>query len=161
VLDAEARAAALRPPQERKGGGLRVLLEPVRGMAAKLDFNVDLAAADVLPVRVTVINSTTRTYRFDPTDIALVQPDSTRVHPLSVDEAVQRIATAPRPAESAPPDRSALLSLLRGGALAGNAVTANQTVKGYLFFPLGQYVKGRVSLEDEATEETEGFVVEF
>ena len=161
ITDAAAREAALHPAQDRKGPGLRVRLEPVPGLAAKLDFDVDLAAANVLPVRVTIANGTSRTYRFDPTDIVLMQQDGTRVRPLSVDDAAQRVVTAPRPADAAAPDAGAVTQQLRGRALSGDSVAANQTIKGYVFFPLGQYAKGRVSLEDQATEESEGFVVEF
>ena len=161
ITDAAAREAALHPQPDRKGPGLRVLVEPVPGPAAKLDFDVDLAAAGVLPVRVTIANGTSRTYRFDATDIVLMQKDGTRVRPLSVEDAAQRVATAPHPADAAAPDAAAVTQRLRQRALSGDSVAANQTIKGYVFFPLGTYVKGRVSLEDQATEESEGFVVEF
>jgi hypothetical protein len=161
ITDAAAREAALHPQPERKGPGLRVLVQPVPGPAAKLDFDVDLAAAGVLPVRVTIANGTSRIYRFDATDIVLMQRDGTRISPLSLEETAQRVATAPRPADAAAPDAAALTQRLRQRALNGDSVGANQTLKGYVFFPLGMYVKGRVSLEDQATEESEGFVVEF
>jgi hypothetical protein len=161
VTEAEQRAAALRPAAERQGTGLRVLIEPVRGQAARLDFDVDLAAAGVLPVRVTITNGTSRTYRFDPADIVLVQKDGTRVHPLSLDDTAQRVVTAPRAADAAAPDSRVLTQQLLEHALDGDTIAAAQSLKGYLFFPLGRYVKGRVSFEDQATEENEGFVVEF
>jgi hypothetical protein len=161
VTEAEQRAAALHPAAERKGAGLRVLIEPVRGQAAKLDFDLDLAAAGVLPVRITITNGTSRTYRFDSADIVLMQKDGTRVHPLSLDDTAQRVVTAPRAADAAPPDSQTLTEQLREHALSGDTIAATQSVKGYLFFPLAPYVKGRVSLEDQATEESEGFVVEF
>ncbi len=164
VLEAAAREAALRPPQERKEKGLRVLVEPVRGLAAKLDFDLDLAAAGVLPVRITISNATSRTYRFDPADVVLMQTDGARVRPLSVEDAAQRVADAA--AQPAPPtpsgrDRGAITQRLQQRVLSGASVSANQTAKGYLFYPLAPYVKARVSLEDQASEETEGFVVEF
>jgi len=161
ITDAAARQAALHPQLERKGPGLRVLLQPVPGPAAKLDFDVDLAAAGVLPVRVTIANGTSRIYRFDATDVVLMQKDGTRIRPLSVEETAQRVATAPRPADAVAPDTAAVTQRLRQRALGGDSVASNQTIKGYVFFPLGTYVKGRVSLEDQATEESEGFVVEF
>lgn len=161
ITDAAAREAALHPQPERKGPGLRVLVQPVPGPAAKLDFSVDLAAAGVLPVRVTIVNGTSRIYRLDATDIVLMQKDGTRVRPLSVEETAQRVAMAPHPADAAAPDAAAVTQQLRQRALSGDSVAANQTIKGYVFFPLGKYVKGRVSLEDQATEESEGVVVEF
>lgn len=161
VTEAEQRAAAAHPAAERKEAGLHVLIKPVPGQAAKLDFDVDLAAAGVLPVRVTITNSTSRTYRLDPADIVLMQKDGTRVHPLSLDDATQRVVTAPRPADAPAPDSGALKQQLGARALSGDVIAAKQNLTGYLFFPLGSYVKGRVSLEDQATEESEGFVVEF
>jgi hypothetical protein len=161
-ITAEAeRESALHPVQTHRGPGLRVLLQPVPGMAAKLDFDFDLAAAGVLPVRVTITNGTDRTYSLDPTDVALIQKDGTRVPPLTVDEAAQRITAAPRSADAAPPDAAVVTQRLKDRALRGDSIAANQNIKGYVYFPLGHYVKGRVSLEDKATEESEGFVVEF
>lgn len=160
ITAAAEREAALHP-QEQKGAGLRVLLEPVRGQAARLDFDFDLAAAGVLPVRVTITNGTSRTYRFDPADIVLMHKDGARVRPLSIDAATQRIMGAPRPADAALPDSTVVSQQLQARALGGDTVAAKQNVKGYVFFPLGAYVKGRVSLEDQASEESEGFVVEF
>lgn len=165
VIAAAAREEAQRPLQEKREKGLHVLLEPVQGLAAKLDFDLDLAAASVLPLQVTINNATSRTYNFDPADIALIQKDGTRVHPMPVEAAAQRVADAQRQKEaapdSAPLDRGEVTQRLRGRLLISHSVSANQTVKGYLFFPLAPYVKGRVSLEDQESEETEGFVVEF
>ncbi len=160
ISEAAEREAALHP-QEHKGPGLRVLLKPVHGQAAKLDFEYDLAAAGVLPVQVTIANGTSRIYHYDPTDIVLMQSDGTRVQALSVAVAAQRVAAAPHPADAPPLDTDTVTQRLQQHALSGDSVAANQTVKGYVFFPLGRYAKGRVSLEDQATEESEGFVVEF
>jgi hypothetical protein len=160
ISEAARREAALRP-QADQGPGLRVLLQPVPGQAAKLDFDFDLAAAAVLPVQVTIANGTPRTYRYDPMDIVLVQADGTRVPPMSIAAAAQRVTEAPRPADAPAPDSNTVTQRLQLRALSGHSVATNQTVKGYVFFPLGRYAKGRVSLEDQATEETEGFVVEF
>jgi hypothetical protein len=160
-ITAAAEREAAQHPQEQKGAGLRVLLEPVHGQAAKLDFDLDLAAAGVLPVRVTITNGTSRTYRFDAADIVLVQKDGTRVRPLSLDDATGRVMNAPRPAGAAPPSSAGVTQQLQARALSGATLAAKQNVKGYVFFPLAAYVKGRVALEDQATEESEGFVVEF
>lgn len=161
-ITAQAARAAAAQPAEKRAAGLRVLLQPIPGLAAKLEFDVDLAAAGVLPVRVSIDNGTGRTYAFDPGAIALIQQDGTRVHALAVDVAAQRVADAQRQADpQAPSDVGAIASLLRQRLLPGRPVGAHQSTSGYLYFPLGQYVKGRVSLEDLESEETEGFVVEF
>ena len=61
----------------------------------------------------------------------------------------------------APVNDAEITSRLQERLLQSRAVPANQNVHGYLFYPAAAYTKGRVSLEDEATEESEGFVVEF
>ncbi|MFQ5665284.1 MAG: hypothetical protein ACE5I7_02515 [Candidatus Binatia bacterium] len=165
AAEAAARQEAQRPLPHRTEQGLHVLVEPRRGFAAKLDFGLDLAAAGVLPIRITINNVTSRTYDFDPHDIALIRKDGARVHPMAVADAAARVAASARPDEAtpnAPPvDPAAVAQRLHEHLLKGHSVTANQQIRGYLFFPLAQYVKGRVLLEDRATEETEGFVVEF
>jgi len=159
---ATAREEARRPPTEKKGQGLQVLLSPVRGLGAKLDFDVDIACGGVLPVIVTVNNLTPRTYKIDPADIVLVQKDGTRVHPLLVDAAAQHIAAQPAKDGAAPlPDAGEVQRRLQAKLLTTTVLPENQTAKGYLFYPLADYVKGRVTLEDKESEETEGFVVEF
>ncbi len=162
---AVATNEAVRAPEQPKGQGLQVLLAPVKGLEAKLDFGLDLAAAGVLPVRVTMNNVTPRTYRFDPADIVLVQTDGTRVRPLAIETAAQRVAASEQSTaaanHAAAPDRDDVMHRLQERALTGHSLAAHHTVTGYVFFPLAQYVKGRAALEDQASEETEGFVVEF
>jgi hypothetical protein len=165
VSAAVAREQAERPLAQKNVKGLQVLLEPVGGLGAKLDFDLDLAAAGVLPVRVTINNFTTRTYIVDPTDIVLAQKDGTRVGPMTVAETAQRIEDAgsreASGSEAAVPDTAEVTRRLQARLLRGHTVSANQIVKGYLFYPLAAYVKGRATLEDQESEETEGFVVEF
>ncbi len=160
-----AREEAARPPEQKKDKGLQVLLTPVPGLGAKLDFDFDLAAAGVLPVLVTMSNVTPRTYTFDPSDIALRQKDGTRVPPITVDDAAQRVVESERQrataSDAVPRDRAEVTRRLQAQALSGHSLAPNQRLKGYLFYPLAPYVKGRVALEDQASEETEGFVVEF
>lgn len=167
ALEATAAHKAAAQPLAKKSGGLQVLIKPVRGLAAKLDFDLDLAAADVLPVRVTIDNGTTRTYLIDPMeDIALVGADGTRVHPLSMSEVTRRVvhkqASAaaggtPLPSTS----RAEIAHRLGVRALQAHTVTPGQRVSGYLFFQLAPYATARVSTEDQQTGETEGFIVEF
>ena len=60
-----------------------------------------------------------------------------------------------------PPAAPTIAQRLRDRLLRTRAVSANQQLSGYLYFPLGTYTKGRVTLEDQESEEAEGFVVEF
>ncbi|HXQ22700.1 MAG TPA: hypothetical protein VN812_13570 [Candidatus Acidoferrales bacterium] len=166
ALSAKNTAAeAERPLEEKKEKGLQVMLEPVQGLGSKLDFDLDLAAGGVLPVRVTIKNVTGRTYALDPTDVVLAQKDGTRVRPITVADAAQRVADALRQkasgSDAKPLDAAAIVQRLQARLLTSRSAAASQTVTGYLFFPLAQYTKGRITLEDQATEEEEGFVVEF
>jgi len=165
ISESVARDEAQRPLEQKRTKGLQVLIEPVHGLGSKLDFDLDLAAGGVLPVRLTVVNASTRTYRLDPSDVALAQADGTRVRPLPVSVAAQRVADALRQkgsgSEAPAPDATQIAQRFGAQLFTAKTVTSNQTIKGYLFFPLGDYTKGRVSVEDEETEESEGFVVEF
>jgi hypothetical protein len=165
VIEAAAREEAQRPLERKQAKGLRVFLQPVAGQGAKLDFALDLAADGVLPVRVTINNASARTYSLDPDDVALIQGDGTRVHPLSVDEVVERVVAAEGAksdgAPAAPTGSADIAQRLRDRLLRTRTVSANQQLSGYLYFPLGTYSKGRVTLEDQESEEAEGFVVEF
>lgn len=165
VTEAAAREEAQRPLEQKKTKGLRVLLQPVAGQGAKLDFALDLAADGILPVRVAINNASARSYSLDPDDVALIQRDGTRVHPLPIDEVVERVAAAERAKSdgtaAAHTDSADIAQRLRDRLLQTRAISPNQQLSGYLYFPLGTYTKGRVTLEDQESEEAEGFVVEF
>jgi hypothetical protein len=162
VSAAAAREEAQRPLEQKKSQGLQVGLEPLPGAGAKLEFAFDFPAAQVLPVLVTINNVTARAYTFDPSDIVLIQKDGARVHPLSIAATAQRVADAARgTGDGGPADAAEVGRSLQARLLQVHSVGAEQSVKGYLFYPLAAYVKGRVSMEDQATEETEGFLVEF
>ncbi len=161
VTAAAAREEAERPLDQKKRKGLQVALEPLPGASAKLEFDFDLAAARILPLRVTINNVTTRVYALDPSDIVLIQADGTRVHPLPIAASAQQVADAMRGSEAASMDVAAIGRQLQMRLLQTHSVPANQTVSGFLYYPLAAYVKGRVSLEDQASEESEGFLVEF
>jgi hypothetical protein len=163
--EAAALEEAQRPLEQKKEKGLHVLLQPVLGQGAKLDFALDLTAGGILPVRVTINNASARSYSLDPNDVVLIQRDGTRVPPLPIDEVVKRVAAAERAkadsAAATPTDNAAITQRLRDRLLQTRAVSVNQQLSGYLYFPLETYTKGRVSLEDQESEEAEGFVVEF
>ena len=170
----QANAPQHLNPAAGRLNGEQVSRKPLRIVAtvnaalhfgAKLDFALDLAADGILPVRVTINNASTRSYSLDPDDVALIQRDGTRVHPLPIDEVVERVAAAERAksdgAPATPSDSAGNAQRLRDRLLRTRAVSANQQLSGYLYFPLGTYTKGRVTLEDQESEEAEGFVVEF
>src|SRR5262249_48605897 len=134
---------------------------PVPGVGSKLDFTVDLAAGGVLPVLVTVNNVTTHTYTLDPNDIVLLQSDGTRVPPLALRDAARQGAGAQPAARDHRLPLAAVTQELEVHRFTATTVPPKQHVSGYLYYPVRDYTKGRVVLEDAATEESEGFVVEF
>jgi hypothetical protein len=155
----QGQAAA---PPERQG--LQVLVEPIRGQAAKLDFNLDLAAAGVLPIRIRVLNPTARRYKNGADDVQLTRADRERVAPLPEREAVARVAAAKDPASGTPIttlSEGALGELLGRLQFTATDIAPHSEAKGYLYFPLADYLRARVVLTDTESEESEGFVVQF
>jgi len=160
---AEAQTEAARPFEEKKQKGLQVWLRPVPGVGSKLDFNLDLDAGGVLPVLVTVSNVTTRTYKMDPDDVVLIANDGTRVAPLTLRDAAQRVtgAAGKERTRGSAPSLAAVTQELESHLFTARTVPAKQRLSGYLYYPVAAYAKGRAVLEDTVSEEAEGFVVEF
>lgn len=166
---------------EEKVRGVRVLLDPIRGYATLLDFEANLDAAGILPVRVQVDNGTRRTYEFDPRDVVLrVAGSRERAKPLSNGQALELLKKANLAALSsagaqptdatgpgdplAPSDlgdvrRAAEIIPARG--LRGKQMRPGDRVEGFLYYPAADYDRARIVMIDSATGETEGFLVEF
>ncbi len=148
------------------GGGIRVVLEPLRGFATVLDFEADLSAAGVLPVRVRVVNESRRTYDFDPADVVLRAAGSRRrVRPITPDHVVARLdrALQEAPAETAADlgDVAAAREIVRAKQIRAARLEPGQEASGFLYFEVGRYDRARVTLLDVRTGEIEGFLVEF
>jgi hypothetical protein len=160
----EAQVAAGTAPAAYQRKGLRVLLEPVPGHAAKLDFQFDMAAAGILPIRVTINNPTDRRYLLDVNEIRLTAADHQRVIALSPGIAAERITQA-RSADTGEPLTTMspvmVADVLSGKLFRATRIDPHSDVNGYLFFPVGEYERARVVLTEEESGETEGFVVEF
>jgi len=152
-----------RPFEEKQHKGLQVWLRPVPGLGAKLDFSLDLEAGGVLPVLVTINNVTTHSYRLEPDDVVLIAADGTRVPPLALADAAQHVATpaAKHAGHGVAPALGAVTQELRSHLFTARTVAPKERVSGYLYYPVASYAKGRAVLEDIASEESEGFVVEF
>lgn len=160
AADAAQQSAAFRDMR-----GLKVLIEPVTGPSVKLDFDMDVTAAGILPVRITIHNVTTRRYKFDPNEVVLLRADGTRAQPLALSDAAQRLATAETKHRTASAgavvDAAEAARRLERKLLVSHAVESKETLTGYLFYPLGQYAQARLSLEDEESEESAGFAVDM
>jgi hypothetical protein len=133
----------------------------VRGQEAKLDFEVDLAAAGVLPVRVTVANRTKHGYRLDPGEVRLTRADQERIAPLGVGAAAARVAGAKAQASAGAPTEAQAREILEHHLFTAVTIDPGAHVSGYLYFPLAEYLRGRVVLTERESEEDEGFLVEF
>jgi hypothetical protein len=147
-------------PPAAASASLDVQMEAVRGFASVLDFDADLGGAGVLPVRVSLRNGTRRAYDFDPTAIVLnVSGQRTRVAPLTPADAYARLAAAG--ANPSLGDVNAARGLLAEKALAGGRLSPGASREGFVYFPLDDYDRARLSLVDAATGESESFVVDF
>lgn len=161
-LDQQILAGTAPESQQRRD--LKVVVQPQRGQASKLDFAFDLAAAGVLPVRVAIANLTPRTYTLDVAAIRLTRADRERVAALTPAEAAERIANAK---QGSPPQpvtalsRTAIADALVLHQFAAREIAPGAEREGFLYFPLGDYISARVVLTDKESGEDEGVRVEF
>ena len=138
-------AAAERPPvRAAPASGLDVLLAPERGDA----LGVDLSDAGVLPVSVRITNHTPRVYRFTVKDVVLQTVDGERVTPSALAGVAAKV-----PAVAA--------DTLRPKVLSDRDIKPGEVVSGFLLFPFKSYARARVVLIDRASDEPEGFSIEF
>jgi hypothetical protein len=158
----EEKIDAGTAPASQQRHDLQIVIEPVRGQESKLDFEVDLAAAGLLPLRVNVNNRTPRTYEIDPSQTQLTAADRSRVRPLSPEEAGRRVAKA-RGADGSQPVLSpeTIGQRLRAKLLTAATVGPGDKASGYLYFPLAEYHRARVLAVEKESGESEGFLVEF
>ena len=163
------------------GAGVRVEIEPLEGFTTVLDFEANIAAAGILPVKVTITNSSGRAYDFDPRDIVLRKAGAREgSNPMTPRAAVdllkgKNVAVVAEGGGQAteavgPPDASAASELgdvgaasriIEERALKGARLDPGAHVSGFLYYPVDHYDRARVTMTDVATGETEGFIVEF
>jgi hypothetical protein len=145
-------------------GGAKFKLQPQIGLETKLDFGEDLAAAGVLAVKVTVQNGSSQTYKLDPDAIELRNAADDSVKQIALPQAaaaLARVSAADAGAGAPPPDPGRMDALLRTRALTGRTLRPGEQAEGFIYFPTGTYTSGRATLLDIATDESEGFLVEF
>jgi hypothetical protein len=172
---------AAPPPPEPKEVGIVVRLEPLQGFATLLDFEADLSAAGILPVKVSITNGTKRAYEFDPRDIVLRKAGSRdRAKGLTASQAISLLESKNRevlgqgqaqdtgdtgPADPRAPsslgDVRAAADIMSDRALRGSRLAPGAESSGFIYFPAANYDRARITMIDAATGETEGFLVEF
>jgi hypothetical protein len=149
AADAVAARRLQRPHvASRPEAGVVIGVEPLRGSAARNALGSDLPAAGVTPVRLTIDNRTERAYAFAAARVRLESQEGERIAPLGDAEAARRAGTAAR-------------QTLAEHAIADAVIAPAGSVTGFLYFPASAYRRATVVLIDEATQEEEGFSVEF
>jgi len=149
AVDAVAARRIQRPQlASRPETGMVITVEPLRGGDARSALGVDLPAAGVTPVRMTIDNRTERTYAFAASGVRLESQEGQRVAPLSSAEVGRLAGAAGQQAASA-------------HALVDAVIAPHQVIKGFLYVPVSAYRRATVVLIDQDTEEEEGFSVEF
>lgn len=158
--EVSAQMDAGTAPASLQRRDVQLVIEPLRGQRAKLDFPFDLVAGGVLPVRIEIHNLTARRYQLDPMAVRLTRADRERVPPLSPEDAAAQMADGlPRAATGL--DRAAIAARLREHLFAATLIAPRGVARGFLYFPLADYTRARLVLTEEDSQETEGFVVEF
>ena len=151
-------------PGSQQRRDLKIVVEPQRGQAGKLDFDFDLDAAGVLPVHIDITNLTQRTYTLDPSAIRLTRVDRERVAALTPLAAAAQIARAMRgnpPQPVTTLSRDAIADALTLRQLTATEIAPDAERQGFLYFPVATYAGARIVLTDEQTCEDEGVSVEF
>jgi len=127
--------------------GIVITVEPLRSGDARAEFDVDLPAAGVTPVRLRIENRSERTYTFAPRVARLVTQEGVRAKPLSAAAVATRAGVAPAP--------------LQEKQIGAATLPPAAAVAGFLYFPASAYRRATIVLIDQASEEEEGFSVEF
>ena len=143
---------------------LTVHLEALRGFASVLDFDADLSATEVLPVKIIVRNGTRRAYDLDTGGITVgVSGSRAKVHALTLEQTQQRLARSAGGSGDGGDigDITAAKALMAKKAFVGGRLAPGASREGFLYLPLGEYDRARLSMTDVATGESEGFVVDF
>jgi hypothetical protein len=146
-------------------GGVKFKIEPQLALETKLDFGEDLAAGNVLAVKVTVQNGSPVTYTLDPKAIELrPRGGAGKVAQVDVAAAAQAIAKAAAAGldPGIPgPTAASIETTLRERALTGGTLEPGAKAEGFVYFPTGSYARARATLVDVESGESEGFLVEF
>jgi len=145
-------------------GGAKFDIRPQIGLESKLDFGEDLASGGILAVKVKIQNGSTITYKLDPAAIELrnAKDDSVSQIPLAAAaSALAKASSTDAGPGAPPPDPARMEALLRERALAPRTLHPGDQAEGFVYFPTGTYVRARANLVDTATDESEGFLVEF
>jgi hypothetical protein len=145
-------------------GSVLVEVTPQKGFEAVLDFDADLAAAGVLPVRVTIRNGSGRAYSFAIDGVTVRKRDSGEVAArLTPAEAAAKLVAKAGSGGSQTEvgNVESAKKIMLDKELKPARLTAGASVTGYLYYPVGDYDRAKVQMTDVAADEIETFLVEF
>jgi hypothetical protein len=145
-------------------GGAKFDIRPQIGLESKLDFGEDLASGGILAVKVKIQNGSNITYKLDPAAIELRDAKDDTVSQIPLAQAANQLAkssSADAGPGAPPPDPARMEGLLKERALAPRTLRPGDQAEGFVYFPTGTYTRARANLVDTATDESEGFLVEF
>ena len=128
--------------------GLLISVEPLRSGDATSEFGADLTASGITPVRLRITNRTDRTYIFHPAKVQLVTQEGARMAALPMAKVVPAVGTE-------------LQGVLRDKQIGDGNVPPDAVLSGFLYFPASAYRRAKLVLIDQASEEAEGFSVDF
>lgn len=152
-MSKRAEKPAPKPEEEEAKAGLSVEVEPQRD--ADKAIGVSLAAANLIPVKVTIVNRTSRVYRIEEDSFTLLAQNGQAVPSVPAAEAAKRVVSA-RASEAATAGPR-----LQEKALKPGLVEPGAKVEGWLYLPRQAYRRATVKLIDQEADEPEGFTVEF
>ncbi len=130
------RQSAYHQTQVANMDQVQIGIVPMLPADIKRQFGDSLTA--LLPVRITLFNSTTSAYVLETDNIVLLADSGRRVKPAAPSE-----HTLPQP------------------PLANQTLPPGGYVEGYLFYPSGVYTGARGFLTEQERQEREGFSVQF
>ena len=128
--------------------GLLIAVEPQRGRQAGAEFGADLSASGITPVQVKIENRTERTYSFQRDQVTLVTQEGKRMDALDPAAIGGRLGDG-------------LRAQLEQKSIHEGQLAPGATLQGFLYFPVSTYHRATIVLLDLASEEPEGFTVEF
>lgn len=140
-------------------GIVGVQVQPQRGFEAVLDFDADLAAAGILPIRITIHNGSKRVYSFALDGVVVrYRSSGDPAKRLSAREAGDQLATK---AGSEVGNVESARKIMLAKELKGARLNPGGSVTGYVYYPVADYDRAKIQMTDVAVGEMESFLVEF
>jgi hypothetical protein len=149
AVAAAARRRVVRPrATEAPPSGLHLSVEPLLADEAAGELGVPFSSAAVTVVRMRIDNRSDRAYLFQRARVQLVAESGRRVRPLPI----EKVAAPLLPAAAA---------RVRERLIGEGEIAPGASLSGLLYFPAAAYKRANVQMTDRASDEAEGFRVDF